>query len=77
MRKYSLPVIFLFIVTLFLQSCEATADSPPETSKGSAPAVEENDRLLGAYYYGFYDEDPEYKMEVIRKHVPKFKNQNI
>lgn len=25
------------------------------------------------YYYGFYDEDPEYKMEVIRKYVPQFK----
>ncbi|MBV6654574.1 MAG: hypothetical protein KI786_12490, partial [Mameliella sp.] len=29
--------------------------------------------LLLYYYYGFYDEDPEYKMDVIRKHVPNFK----
>ncbi|KGE85593.1 hypothetical protein IX84_26210 [Phaeodactylibacter xiamenensis] len=33
--------------------------------------------LLLYYYYGFYDEAPEYKMDVIRKHIPKFKNQNI
>ncbi|RMG54346.1 MAG: hypothetical protein D6722_29130 [Bacteroidetes bacterium] len=29
--------------------------------------------LLLYYYWGFYDEDPEYKMEVIRRHVPRFK----
>lgn len=30
--------------------------------------------LLLYYYYGFYDEAPEYKMDVIRKHIPKFKS---
>ena len=29
------------------------------------------------YYYGFYDEAPEYKMEVIKKYLPKFKKMEL